>query len=72
MNRNHELRVHLFGEALGAHNIELVEIARSLGFAAKLPGSSGAALVLLHDGDHRALAEAFAAKGYYYQAIHAF
>ena len=72
MNRNHELRVRLFGEALGAHNIELVEIARSLGFAAKLPGSSGAALILLDDADDRSLAEAYAMKGYCYQAIGAF
>lgn len=73
MNRNHELRVHLFGDALGAHNIELVEIARSLGFAAKLPGSSGAALILLnHAGADRALAEAYTARGYHYQAIDAF
>jgi glucuronokinase len=72
MNRNHDLRVHLFGEALGAHNIELVEIARGLGLAAKLPGSSGAALILLDDaGSGRALAEAYAAKGYHYQPIEA-
>ena len=70
MARNHDLRVRLFGEALGAHNIELVEIARELGFAAKLPGSSGAALVLLDSARaDRALAEAYSAKGYRYQTI---
>jgi len=72
MNRNHELRVRLFGEALGAHNLELVEIARSLGLAAKLPGSSGAALILLDDADDRALAEAYQQKGYRYQRIEVF
>jgi glucuronokinase len=69
MDRNHELRVQLFGEALGAHNLELVEIARGFGLAAKLPGSSGAALVLLDDSAESALAEAYAAKGYRYQRI---
>ena len=73
MNRNHDLRVELFGEALGAHNLELVEIARSLGLAAKLPGSSGAALVLLDDAAaESALAAAYAAKGYRYQPIEVF
>ncbi len=72
MDRNHALRVQLFGEALGAHNLELVDIARRLGLSAKLPGSSGAALVLLDDADDRALAEAYLAKGYSYQPIEAF
>ena len=73
MNRNHELRIQLFGEALGAHNLELVEIAHGLGLAAKLPGSSGAALVLLDDaGAESVLADAYAAKGYRYQPIEVF
>ncbi len=72
MNRNHELRVGLFGEALGAHNLELVQIARDLGFAAKLPGSSGAALILLDNADDYVLAQAYEAKGYRYQSITTF
>jgi len=73
MNRNHDLRVALFGEALGAHNLALVEIARSLGLAAKLPGSSGAALVLLDDPTAEGeLAAAYAARGYRYQPIEVF
>ncbi|MFB3881954.1 MAG: mevalonate kinase [Armatimonadota bacterium] len=73
MNRNHDLRVQLFGQALGAHNLELVEIARGLGLAAKLPGSSGAALVLLADAAAEGqLASAYAAKGYRYQPIEVF
>ena len=48
MNRNFDLRRGLFGDqALGEHTIALVEIARELGFPSKLPGSSGAALILL-------------------------
>ena len=72
MNRNFDLRRELYGdEALGGHNLALVEIARGLGLPAKLPGSSGAALILLgDDGDvERALSEAYAAGGYRYLTI---
>jgi glucuronokinase len=74
LNRNFDLRRRLFGdEALGADNLALVEIARRRGFAAKLPGSSGAALVLLGDREAQsALADAYAAEGYNFQAIRAF
>jgi len=73
MNRNFDLRRRLFGdEALGKHNIELIGIARELGLAAKLPGSSGAALILLSDAEAEGtLVEAYAAKGYRYRAIQA-
>jgi glucuronokinase len=73
MNRNFDLRRSVFGdEALGEHNIELIEIARGLGLAAKLPGSSGAALILLSDAEAEGeLSEAYAAKGYRYRAIQA-
>jgi hypothetical protein len=72
MDRNHELRVAVFGETLGSHNLELVEIARARGFSAKLPGSSGAALVLLNGGNETELAAAYAARGYCYQPIEAY
>ncbi len=74
MIRNFELRRALYGDdSVGNHNLELVEIARELGFAAKLPGSSGAALILLDDlGKEQALSEAYAAKGYRYQTITGF
>lgn len=74
MNRNFELRRALYGDdSVGNHNLELVEIARDLGFAAKLPGSSGAALILFDDlGKEQALSEAYAAKGYRYQTITGF
>ena len=73
MNRNFDLRLRVFGdEALGKHNIELIEIARGLGLAAKLPGSGGAALVLLSDAEAEGeLSEAYAAKGYRYRPIEA-
>jgi len=70
MERNHDLRVALFGDALGQPNLEMVDIAQRLGFAAKLPGSSGAALVLLDGGgSERELAAAYAERGYRYQPI---
>jgi glucuronokinase len=72
MNRNFDLRRKLFGdEALGEHNLALVEIARSAGFAAKLPGSSGAALILL-EGDAEAealLNRTYNERGYHYVSI---
>jgi len=74
MNKNFDLRRRLFGEeGLGQHNLALVEIARSAGLAAKLPGSGGAALILLgEDGEvEAALTEAYAAKGYRYLTIKA-
>lgn len=74
MNRNYELRRALYDDdSVGHHNLELVEIARNLGFAAKLPGSSGAAIILLDDvGKEPSLAKAYAEKGYRYQNITGF
>jgi len=71
MNRNFDIRRGLFGDAaLGQHTIALVEIARAAGFPAKLPGSSGAALVLLDSKEaERALASAYAARGYRFTAV---
>jgi len=74
MDRNFELRRGLFGdEALGEHNIELIQIAREHGLAAKLPGSSGAALILLGEsGSDLALAHEYRERGYKFQPITAF
>jgi glucuronokinase len=72
MNRNFDLRRQLYGdEALGEHNLTLVEIARSAGLPAKLPGSSGAALILLGDSAEAetALAGAYADRGYRYLPV---
>ena len=71
MNRNFDLRRGLFGdEALGEHNLALVEIGRAAGFPAKLAGSGGAALVLLDRAEAaQALEEKYAARGYRVTAI---
>jgi len=72
MDRNFDLRRELFGdEALGAHNLALVDIARRAGLAAKLPGSSGAVLILLGDDakGNASLAQAYAEQGYHYLPI---
>jgi glucuronokinase len=73
MNRNFDLRRRLYGETgPEVHNIALVEIARAAGFPAKLPGSGGAALILLAEGGSRkALAEAYVAAGYRFLPIRA-
>jgi glucuronokinase len=71
MDRNFELRREMFGDAgPERHNVRLVEIAREAGCAAKLPGSGGAAIILLTDrGDRERLAKGYAAEGYQYRPI---
>lgn len=72
MNRNFDLRRGLFGDQLiGEHTVELVEIARAAGLPAKLPGSSGAALILLTGSrPPQGLAAAYEAKGYRFSVVH--
>ncbi|XP_015063245.1 glucuronokinase 1 [Solanum pennellii] len=51
MNHNFDLRRRMFGDnALGAMNIEMVEIARKVGAASKFTGSGGAVVVFCPDG----------------------
>ncbi|CAG7911469.1 unnamed protein product [Brassica rapa] len=51
MNRNFDLRRSMFGdECLGAMNIEMVEVARKVGAAAKFTGSGGAVVAFCPDG----------------------
>ncbi len=73
IDRNFDLRCRLYGEGgAGAHNVRLVGIARELGFPAKLPGSGGAALILVGERRRdRELAEAYARQGYHYVTIKA-
>ncbi len=73
MDRNFDLRRSVFGEeALGEHNIALVEIARGAGLSATLPGSSGAALVLSGGREaERGLARAYEEAGYHYVSVRA-
>ncbi len=73
MEENFALRRRLFGES-GAerHNLRLAEIARAAGFPAKLSGSGGAVIVLLHGGgNERRLAQSYEAEGYRYTAVRA-
>jgi len=73
MDRNFDLRRSIFGEeALGEHNLALVEIARRAGLSATLPGSSGAALVLPQAREaEQALARAYEEVGYHYLPVRA-
>jgi glucuronokinase len=73
MDRNFDLRRGLFGdEALGQHNITMVEIARRAGLPAKLPGSSGTVLVLPQDAvSERAVGAAYKDAGYHYVSVRA-
>ena len=51
MNKNFAMRRKLYGdEVVGTKNIKVVELAKSLGFAAKFTGSGGAILCLRSDG----------------------
>ncbi|KAL5793268.1 hypothetical protein ACOSP7_001862 [Xanthoceras sorbifolium] len=51
MNRNFDLRRSMFGDdALGALNIEMVEIARRVGAASKFTGSGGAVVAFCPNG----------------------
>ncbi|KAL4184672.1 hypothetical protein AMTRI_Chr10g226680 [Amborella trichopoda] len=55
MNRNFDLRRLMFGdEALGSLNISMVEVARSVGAAAKFTGSGGAVIALCPKGPSQA------------------
>jgi len=71
MNRNFDLRRRIYGESgPEAHNIALVGVARAAGLPAKLPGSGGAALILLPGGAaDRNLAESYRSQGYRYLRI---
>ncbi|XP_042504013.1 glucuronokinase 1-like [Macadamia integrifolia] len=51
INRNFDLRRQMFGDdALGSVNIEMVEVARSVGAASKFTGSGGAVIAFCPDG----------------------
>ncbi|KAG8366909.1 hypothetical protein BUALT_Bualt16G0016900 [Buddleja alternifolia] len=55
MNHNFDLRRQMFGDdALGAMNIEMVEIARRIGAASKFTGSGGAVIVFCPEGPSQA------------------
>ncbi|GFZ19061.1 glucuronokinase G [Actinidia rufa] len=55
MNRNFDLRRAMFGDdVLGALNLKMVEVARSVGAAAKFTGSGGAVVAFCPDGASQA------------------
>ncbi|KAL0381764.1 UNVERIFIED_CONTAM: Glucuronokinase [Sesamum angustifolium] len=54
MNRNFDLRQMFGDEALGALNIEMVEVARRVGAASKFTGSGGAVVVFCPEGPSQA------------------
>ncbi|XP_057791708.1 glucuronokinase 1-like [Salvia miltiorrhiza] len=72
MNQNFDLRREMFGdEALGAMNIEMVEIARRIGAASKFTGSGGAVVVFCPQGSSQAslLEDACKAAGFAFQPL---
>ncbi|MBM3495176.1 MAG: hypothetical protein FJX72_12775 [Armatimonadetes bacterium] len=72
MDANFDLRRRIYGDdVLGARNLEMVSIARDLGFAAKFPGSGGAVIgPFSSDTDRDRLAEAFVQRGYRFAEVH--
>lgn len=73
MNKNFELRRLMFGDdALGEMNIKMVEVAHSVGAAAKFTGSGGAAVALCLKGPSqiKQLEEACKVAGFILQQAH--
>ncbi|XP_073296072.1 glucuronokinase 1-like [Primulina huaijiensis] len=72
MNRNFDLRRKMFGDdALGALNIEMVEVARRIGAASKFTGSGGAVVVYCPEGPTQAqlLEDACKSAGFIFQPV---
>ncbi|PHU27765.1 putative glucuronokinase 2 [Capsicum chinense] len=72
MNHNFDLRRRMFGDdALGAMNIEMVEIARRVGAASKFTGSGGAVVVFCPDGPSQVkqLEDACHSAGFAFQPV---
>ncbi|GAB2226037.1 hypothetical protein Droror1_Dr00021823 [Drosera rotundifolia] len=72
MNRNFDIRRSMFGdEALGALNLEMVEIAREVGAASKFTGSGGAVVVFCPGGSSQVkdLEEACHKAGFIFEPV---
>ena len=71
INENFALRRKLYGDkAVGRDNIEMVELARSLGAAAKFPGSGGAIVILpKKKKDDKKIIKAFEDNGYLIEKV---
>ena len=52
LRRNFELRCEVCSSTVSAKNRRMVELANSLGAAAKLTGSGGAIIGIYHDNKH--------------------
>jgi len=71
MNGNFDLRRRVYGDAaVGARNLEMIQIARSLGLPAKFPGSGGAVIGVCEGQDQvRAVEAAFRERGYAFALV---
>jgi glucuronokinase len=71
MDANFDLRRRIYGDrVLGAHNLEMVQIARDHGMPAKFTGSGGAITGVILDEDQVApLGQAFEAAGYCFRRV---
>ncbi|HEX2999113.1 MAG TPA: hypothetical protein VHR86_02605, partial [Armatimonadota bacterium] len=71
MNANFDLRRRIFGDkVLGPKNLEMIAIARSLGFPGKFSGSGGAIIgCFATDADRQRLEEAYTRRGYQFLEI---
>ncbi len=71
MTRNFDLRRQIYGDqTLGASNLEMIELARSLGMPAKFSGSGGAIITICEDDETFASAQdAFLERGYVFMHI---
>ncbi len=71
MNANFDLRRRIFGDrVIGSRNLEMIDIARGLGFSSKFSGSGGAVIGSFRtDADRACLAEAYRSKGYRFLEI---
>jgi glucuronokinase len=66
INANFDLRRRIYGdEVLGERNLEMIQIARELGFPSKFPGSGGAVIVMYRtEEEAERLMEAYREAGY--------
>lgn len=71
MNANFDLRRRIFGDrVIGAQNLEMIQIARDLGFASKFPGSGGAVIGPFRTDEERdRLMQAYTQRGYRFVEI---
>lgn len=71
MNMNFDLRRKIYGDAaIGKSNLQMIEIARSLGAPAKFPGSGGAVIGMYEDEEqYRRLMKAYLNAGYKFAKV---